>query len=97
MDFKTEVWQENTSLYWTEHRLKTAWTSEMPHSDSNLPIAPVLVSLHSMTVIQCDRAAVWNGIEAELPGVKWLSRADVFSPTEGEELENELGNRMTYY
>lgn len=69
----------------------------MPQSDSNLPIAPVLVSLHPMTVVQRDRAAVGNGIEAELPGVKWLPGADVFSPTKGEELGKQSGNKMMHY
>lgn len=69
----------------------------MPQSDSNLPIAPVLVSLHPMTVVQCDRAAVGNGIEAELPGVKRLPGADVFSPTKGEELGKQSGNKMMHY
>lgn len=69
----------------------------MPHSDSDLPIAPVLVSLHSVTVIQCDRATVRDGVEAELPGVKWLPRADVFPPTKGEELGKQSDNKMIYY
>lgn len=69
----------------------------MPHSDSDLPIAPVLVSLHPVTVIQCDRATVRDGVEAELPGVKWLPGADVFSPTKGEELGKQSGNTMIYY
>lgn len=69
----------------------------MPQSDSNLPIAPVLVALHPVTVIQRDGAAVRNGVEAELSGVKWLPRADVFSPTKGEELEKQSGSAMIYY
>lgn len=69
----------------------------MPHSDSDLPIAPVLVSLHAVTVIECDRAAVRDGVEAELPGVKWLPGPDVFSPTKGEELGKQSGNTRICY
>lgn len=74
-----------------------ASSSEMPHSDSDLPVAPVLVSLHPVTVIQCDRATVRDGVEAELPGVKWLPRADVFSPAKCEELGKQSDNTMIYY
>jgi len=69
----------------------------MPQSDSDLPIAPVLVALHPVTVIQRDGATVRNGVEAELPGVERLPGADVFSPTKGEELEKEAGNVVMYY
>lgn len=69
----------------------------MPQSGSNLPIAPVLVSLHPMTVVQRDGAAVRNSVEAELPGVQRLPGADVFSPTKGEELGKQSGNKMTRY
>lgn len=69
----------------------------MTQSESDLPIAPVLVSLHPMTVIQRDRATVRDGVKAELPGVKWLPGADVFSPAEGEELEKQSGNALICY
>lgn len=69
----------------------------MTQSDSDLPIAPVLVPLHPVTVIQCDRTTVRDGIEAELPGVKWLPRTDVFSPAKGEQLEKQSDNAIIYY
>lgn len=74
---------ENLLLSWVAIYAAAAYRMEQSFV---LPIAPVLVSLHPVTVIQCDRATVRDGIEAELPGVKWLPRADVFSPTKGEEL-----------
>lgn len=68
----------------------------MTQSDSNLPIAPELVPLHPVTVIQCDRATVRDGIEAELPGVKWLPGTDVFSPAKSEQLEKQSDSAIVY-
>lgn len=62
----------------------------MPRGDSNLPVAPVLVPLHPVAVVERDWAAVRDGVEAELPGVKRLPGADVFSPAKGEELQKPI-------
>ena len=51
-----------------------------------LPMAPELVPLHAVTVVQSDGAAVGHSIEAELPSVQGLAWPDILSPAEGEEL-----------
>ena len=55
----------------------------MTQSDSDLPIAPEL-------------ATVRDGIEAELPGVKWLPGTDVFSPAKSEQLEKQSDSAIVY-
>lgn len=42
-----------------------------------------------MTVIEGHRAAVGNGIKAELLGVLRIPRTDVFPPAEGEYLPGQ--------
>ena len=49
-------------------------------------MAPELVPLHAVTVVESDGAAVGHGIEAELPSVQRLAWPDILSPAEGEEL-----------
>lgn len=54
-----------------------------------LPVAPELVPLQAVTVVESDRAIVRDGIEAEFPGVQGLARSNIFSPTKGEELTTQ--------
>ena len=58
----------------------------LPTGGPYLPMAPELVPLHAVTVVESDGAAVGHGIEAELPGVQGLAWPDILSPAEGEEL-----------
>ena len=52
-------------------------------------MSPELVSLHAVTVIQSDRAAMGDGVEAEFSGVQGLTWPNIFSPTKGEELTKQ--------
>lgn len=51
-----------------------------------LPVAPELVALHAVAVVQSDRAVVGDGVKADFLGVHGVARPDVFSPAEGEDL-----------
>lgn len=51
-----------------------------------LPIAPQLVALHAVAVVQRDGAVVRDGVEADLLGVQWVAHADVLPPAEREHL-----------
>lgn len=54
-----------------------------------LPVAPQLVALHAVAVVQRDGAVVGDGVEADLLGVHGVSNADVFPPAEREDLQGE--------
>jgi hypothetical protein len=42
-----------------------------------------------VTVIEGDRAAVWDGIQAEFSGVQRLTGSNIFSPPESKELAKQ--------
>lgn len=51
-----------------------------------LPVAPELVSLHAVAVVESHRAVVGDGVKADLLGVHGITNPNVFSPAEGEHL-----------
>lgn len=57
-------------------------TCTFPQTDAhtNLSVAPQLVPLHTVTVVQRDGAVVRDGVEADLPGVRGVAHADVLTP-----------------
>lgn len=61
------------------------------HTHTHFSVSPELVPLHSMTVIECHRAAVGNGIKTKLLGVLRIPRTDVFSPAKCEYLLGQTG------
>lgn len=54
-----------------------------------LPVAPQLVALHAVAVVQSERAVVGDGVKADFLGVHGVAHPDVFSPAEGEDLRRE--------
>lgn len=52
-----------------------------------LPVAPQLVALHAVTVVQGDGAVVRDGVEANFFGVHGVAHTDVLSPAECEHLQ----------
>lgn len=52
-------------------------------------MSPELIPFHAVTVIQSDRAAMGDGVEAEFSGVQGLTRPNIFSPAKGEELAKQ--------
>lgn len=53
---------------------------------SYLPVAPQLVALHAVAVVQGDGAAVGDGVEADFFRVHGVAHADVLPPAEREHL-----------
>lgn len=69
----------------------------VPQKDAhtNLSVAPQLVALHAVTVVQSDGAVVRDGVEADLPGVHGVAHADVLPPPQRQHLgtaEMSLGS-----
>lgn len=54
---------------------------------SYLPVAPQLVALHAVAVVQGDGAAVGDGVEADFFRVHGVAHADVLPPAEREHLQ----------
>lgn len=52
-----------------------------------LPVAPQLVALHAVAVVQRDGAVVGDGVEADLFSVHGVADTDVLSPAECEHLQ----------
>lgn len=52
-----------------------------------LSVAPQLVPLHAVTVVQGDGAVVGDGVEADFFGVHGVAHPDVLSPAECENLQ----------
>lgn len=55
-----------------------------------LSVAPQLVSLHAVAVVERDGAAVGDGVEANLLGVHGVAGADVLAPAEREHLPGDM-------
>lgn len=53
---------------------------------SYLSVAPQLVALHAMTVVQGDGAVVGDGIKANFLSVHGIAHPDVLSPAKCEHL-----------
>lgn len=75
----------------TVWHLKRAHAHACAHMQTHFSVSPELVPLHSMAVIEGHRAAVGNGIKAELLGMLRISWPDVLPPAEGEYLSGQTG------
>ena len=66
-------------------KLNKVFQDEFPHS--YLPVAPQLVALHAVAVVQGDGAVVGHGVEADLLRVHGVAHPDVLPPAEREHLQ----------
>lgn len=56
-----------------------------------LPVAPQLIALHAVAVVERDGAVVGDGIEADLLGVQRVAHPDVLPPAKREHLQCDTG------
>lgn len=68
-----------------QHIWHTVWTPLCP--SPYLSVAPQLVSLHAVTVVQGDWAVVRDGIKADLPCVHGVTHPDILPPAECQHLQ----------
>lgn len=71
-----------------QRALLVVWSCDVSRCARYLPVAPQLVTLHAVAVVQGDGAVVRDGVEADLLGVQRVAHPDVLPPAERKHLRH---------